>query len=207
MPPLEALKALVSLLVTELDESEWIEFMNSLDPDDDGELHLALWDISRAHFYGHTERVLYVVLPQELNPEGKFGGRACAKLDRTMYGTQDASRIWQDTYHTPLKEKGFVRGTSNAAVFKGPKKQKALVHGDDFLVLATQKCIDEFEALLQKKFQLRKEWQIGFGPQDAKTGRILNRIITIEERPKRVTIEPDARHAQLHHIRTWTRKR
>ena len=99
-----------------------------------------------------------------------------------------------------IEGKGLcVRSTNNVAVFNGPERQKVLVHGDDLLMLATQKCIDEFEALLQKKFQLRKEWQIGFRPKDAKTGRILNRIITIEERPKRVTIEPDARSTGVSH--------
>ena len=97
MPPLEALKVRVSLLVTE-DEELHQEFLQLLDEDQDGELQLALFDISRAHFYGQTERVLYVVLPTELNPMGKFSGRACVKLARTMYRTQDASRIWQDTY-------------------------------------------------------------------------------------------------------------
>ena len=96
-----------------------------------------------------------------------------------------------------MEAKGFVRGTSNTAVFKGPKKQNTLVHGDDFLVLATQKQIDEFEATLKEQIQLRKEWQIGFGAQDSRTGRVLNRIIMLEENPKRAVIEPDARHAQL----------
>ena len=129
-----------------------------------------------------------MVLPPELNPTGKFNGRACARLSKTMYGTQDASRIWQDTYRAPLVAKGYVRGTSNAAIFKGPKRQKALVHGDDFLVLATQKQINEFEATLKAKFHLRKEWQIGFGDKDSRTGRVLSRIITLEENPRRAVI-------------------
>jgi len=195
MPPLEALKILISLLMSteECDEGAWDGKTGEFDE----ELHLALFDISRAHFYGISERELYVLLPKELNPEGKFGGRACSKLLRTMYGTQDASRIWQDTYKAPLEEKKYQRGTSNAAVFKGPNREKALVHGDDFLILATQKSIDEFEEVLLKKFKLRKEWQIGFGPKDSKSGRVLNRIITLEDRPRRAIIEPDARHAQL----------
>ena len=185
MPPLEALKILVSLLITEE------EGVNNDDK------HLALFDISRAHFYGKPTRELYVILPKELNPEGKHGGRACAKLNQTMYGTQDASKIWQDTYKALLTEKGFQTGISNAAVFRGNKGEKALVHGDDFLILASQKCIDEFEGILRERFKLKKEWQIGFGENEQKSGRVLNRIISLETRPKKAVIEPDARHAQL----------
>ena len=182
MPPLEAMKVLVSLLMTTNQKED---------------LHLALFDISRAHFYGTPTREIYVILPKELNPEGLHGGRACAKLTKTMYGTQDASKIWQDEYKELLVKHGFQMGISNAAVFKGPKGEKALVHGDDFLILASQACIDAFEATLNEKFTLRKEWQIGFGTKDARSGRVLNRIITLESHPRRAIIEPDARHAQI----------
>ena len=87
-----------------------------------------------------------------------------------------------------MEAKGFVRDTSNAAVSKGTKKQKTLAHGDDFLVLATQKHIDEFEATSKDKFQPRKEWQIGFGAQVSRTGRVLNRIITFDATLKRAVI-------------------
>ena len=96
MPPLEALKVLVSLLVVEDDEEDYQEFLNLLAEDEHEELHLALFDVSRSHFYGQTDRVLYVVLSTELNLTGKFSGRACVRLARTMYGTQDAPIIWQD---------------------------------------------------------------------------------------------------------------
>ena len=114
-----------------------------------------------------------------------------------MYGTQDASKIWQDTYKELLTARGFITGTSNAAVFKGQQGEKALVHGDDFMILASQASIDAFEAVLKEKFKLKKEWQIGFGEKDARCGRVLHRIVTIEDEPKRAIIEPDARHAQL----------
>ena len=43
---------------------------------------MAIWDVSRAHFYGEAEREVYTNLPEEMAQEGFV-----AKLQRTMYGT------------------------------------------------------------------------------------------------------------------------
>lgn len=78
MPPLEALKLLCSLMVT-LRVSRG-----------GGKLSLKLTDISRAHFYGRAVRRIFVTLP-----EGDESPGFCGLLNRTMYGTRDASATWQ----------------------------------------------------------------------------------------------------------------
>ena len=45
-------------------------------------LMLAVFDVSRAHFYGVCERDVYVEPPAELHRPGLV-----AKLNKTMYGT------------------------------------------------------------------------------------------------------------------------
>ena len=72
MPPVESLMALVSHVMTErVDKRGRI-------------LVLAVFDVSRAHFYGVCERDVYVEPPAELHRSGLV-----AKLNKTMYGTQD----------------------------------------------------------------------------------------------------------------------
>ena len=79
MPPLEAAKILCSLLASKRTSKS-------------GKLlKLALYDISRAHFYGESQRAVYVTLP-----EGDESENMCALLHKTMYGTQDASHVWQE---------------------------------------------------------------------------------------------------------------
>ena len=56
-------------------------------------LRLAVWDVSRAHFYGKSEREVFVSLPAGFGAETHVG-----RLLRTMYGTQDASAIWARTW-------------------------------------------------------------------------------------------------------------
>eukprot|EP00973_Karenia_brevis_P078631 10915032-Karenia_brevis.AAC.1 len=64
---------------------------------------LKLYDVSRAHFYGAAQRDVYVELPLEMAKEGQ-----CAELLKSMYGTQDAAHIWQNSYTKVLQDGGFI---------------------------------------------------------------------------------------------------
>ena len=74
MPPVKSVKALISHVMMErVDKRGRI-------------LVLEVIDVSRAHFYGACERDVYVEPPAESHRPGLV-----AKLNKTMYGTQDAS--------------------------------------------------------------------------------------------------------------------
>ena len=64
-------------------------------------LVLAVFDVSRAHFYGVCERDVYVEPPAELHRPGLV-----AKLNKTMYGTQDSSNAWQKLWGEHLRNNG-----------------------------------------------------------------------------------------------------
>ena len=50
-----------------------------------------------------------------------------------MYGTQDASAIWQRDYTDVLDKEGHVAGKANPALFyNAHEDSRSLVHGDDF---------------------------------------------------------------------------
>ena len=66
-----------------------------------------------------------------------------------MYGTQDASNIWQEDYSELLATGGYKRRVSNGSVFYCEEDDSRVsVHGDDFMVLGDQEAIDRFEKLL-----------------------------------------------------------
>ena len=100
MPPLEALKALRSLMVT-LKIGRGARKSRSL----------KLSDISRAHFYGESKRRVFVTLPEGDEEEG-----CCTLLKRTMYGTQDASNIWCETWIKHLNKADIVEGKANLSL-------------------------------------------------------------------------------------------
>eukprot|EP00929_Paragymnodinium_shiwhaense_P048611 TRINITY_DN24555_c0_g1_i1.p1 TRINITY_DN24555_c0_g1~~TRINITY_DN24555_c0_g1_i1.p1 ORF type:complete len:587 (+),score=99.23 TRINITY_DN24555_c0_g1_i1:363-2123(+) len=196
MPPLEACMILLSLLAS-LGRQRY---------------KIGVFDIRRAHFYGTAQRKIYV----DLVGEDKLvhGSDKCGLLVKSMYGTQDASKIWQDEYTSLLTANGFRRGRSNGAVsFKpGPASPcasergaagtesyagcRVLVHGDDFMVLGTQTEVDEFEALLKTRYEYKKAANLGFGDEDDKSTVFLNRVINVDTKLGEVRVEPDSRHAE-----------
>lgn len=83
----------------------------------------------------------------------------CAIWLKTMYGTEDASHVWQEDYSQHLKQRGFIQGRAWTSVFRHATKNiQLLVHGDDFLVLADQAGQDYMKEELSKKLY---EHQVG----------------------------------------------
>ena len=81
MPPLEAVKVLVSIMML-------VSLSNKRKP-----LKLRHYDISKAHFQGTAQRLIYIRLPAEDRP--KCGEDKISRLVKSMHGTQDVSHIWQ----------------------------------------------------------------------------------------------------------------
>ena len=70
-----------------------------------------------------------------------------AGLVKSMYGTQDASHIWQLDYVNLIcgESGGFRRGKRSAALFHNPNQDvRMAVHGDDFV------CLSDDDGLKQK---------------------------------------------------------
>ena len=138
MPPVEILKAVVSHLMTERVDRRGRNVV------------LAVFDVSRAHFYGVCERDVYVEPPSELQRPGLV-----AKLNNTMYGTQDASNAWQKLWGEHLRSNGFELGASNPALYRS-ELVNGFCHGDDFVTAAAEDQIGRFGKLLQEKFGTRR---------------------------------------------------
>ena len=74
----------------------------------DGASHFQWWAVvdddvqGRVDFYGESRRRIYTTLPPVHQGEGCF-----ALLLRSMYGTEDAASVWQDTWGDGVKEKGI----------------------------------------------------------------------------------------------------
>ena len=108
MPPLEAVKVLVLIMMS-------VGLSNKGKP-----LKLGHYDINRAHFQGTAQRLFYIRLPAEDGQ--KHGEDKVGRLVKIMYGTQDASHIWQLDYVNLISgELGcFRRGEHSAALFLNP---------------------------------------------------------------------------------------
>ena len=70
---------------------------------------------------------------------------------------------------------------------------KGLCHGDDFCVVARQKQMQTCGKVLEKRFEVKHTSHIGFGANDKKELKILNRTIRIDVLNDEMTLEADTK--------------
>jgi len=68
------------------------------------------------YFYGIPKRTTYIKLPDEDASYTESGEKECGLFTKSMYGTQDASNIWQSHPTSLLESANIKRGRSNASV-------------------------------------------------------------------------------------------
>eukprot|EP00971_Amphidinium_carterae_P349060 6490826-Amphidinium_carterae.1 len=124
-------------------------------------LKLALWDIS----------------PED--EEHETGTEPmCGLLLRSMYGTQDASQIWQRDYAKLLGGKQWKQGDSYGALFYETTTQaRAVVHGDDFLLRGNNDDVKRMDETLRSRYDCKSGGVLGPDPEDDTEVTYLNRAI------------------------------
>ena len=178
MPPLEAMRALVSDTATNPGTGK-------------EERKISFMDARKAHLNAFVTRDIYINLPEEDATPGY-----CGRLVRCLYGTRDAPARWEATYTETLQKLGFHRGRSNACCFYHPGRcLRLVVHGDDFVTTGVDSELSWFEAELQKVFEMKVRGRIGSGPKDSKQMTVLNRVVTYT--PMGIIWEADQRHVEI----------
>eukprot|EP00971_Amphidinium_carterae_P141680 2806772-Amphidinium_carterae.3 len=141
-------------------------------------LKLALWDVSRAHLYGDTQRDLYVELPIEDSHHSDDVEPMRGLLLRSMYGTQDASQIWQKNYTKLLGGEQWKQGQSNGALFYDTVTQsRAVAHGDGFLLLGDDDDVKRMDETLRSRYDCKSGGVLGPDPEDDTEVTYLNMVI------------------------------
>jgi len=186
-PPLESVYALMSAFMTRRERGEVRKMM-------------AAWDVSRAHFMGKAAREIFVELPEEDKHQPEDEVPMVGRLLRSMYGTQDASQIFQKDYQCWLKSQGAQFSALCPAVFQ-VKNMMGLVHGDDFLLVGSEEELRWFDEILNAKYTARWEALLGKDGNEAQEMFFLNRLVRYypdgAEGGERLEIEADARHVDL----------
>ena len=175
MSPLEAVKVLVSIMMS-------VSLSNKGKP-----LKLRHYDISRAHFQGTALRLIYIKLPAE--DRQKYGEDEVGRLVKSMYGTQDASHIWQ-----------LDRGKHSAALFHNPHQDvRMAVHSDDSVCLSDDDGLTHTDSLLKSLYTSKDIGSLGFEDSDVKGLLLLNRVfrVGVDQTGQYLDIELGLRHAPL----------
>ena len=187
-PPVETVFALFSLFMTE--EKGMDKKM------------MGTWDISRAHFMGTAAREIYMTLPPEDEVHEEDTEPMVGRLLRSMYGAQDASKIFQEDYQNWLGARGAEFCPLCPSIFRIKQQGlRELVHGDDFLVVGCKKGLEWFDVELNKRYTARWESLLGEGAEKNEAF-FLNRLVRFipdgaDSEGCRLEVEADARHADI----------
>ena len=186
MPPLEAVKLHVSIMMS-------VGLSNKGKP-----LKLRHNDISRAHFQGTAQRLIYIRLPTE--DRQKYGEDKVGRLIKSMYGTQDASHIWEldDVKMISGELGGFRRGKHSATLSHNPNEDvRMAVHGDDFGCLSDDDGLKHIDSLL--KYTAKCMGTLGIEDSDVRSFLLLNRVFRVgtDQTGQYLDVGPDLRHAPL----------
>ena len=152
----------------------------------------------RAHFQGTAQRLIYIKLPAQ--DRQKYGEDKVGRLVKSMYGTQDASHIWQLDYVNLICAEigGFRRGKHSA--FHNPNQDvRMAVHGDDFVCLSDEERLKHIDSLLKSKYTAKDMGTLGFEDSDVKSLLWLNRVfrVGVDQTGQYLDNELDLRHAPL----------
>ena len=180
MPPIEALKLVISRAVT----------ANSM-----GETRnrkLLFMDISKAYLHADVmDQELYVDLPEEMRLLGQ-----CGRLKKALYGTREAARCWEKEYTRTLETLQFVRGRTSPCLFRHRLHDCVVfIHGDDIVACGEHGVLQWLQEEVSNKYLTKVRGLLGPEPADKKTIVILNRVL--EWRNEGIAIEADPRHVEL----------
>ena len=113
-------------------------------------------DISNAFLNGDLTQDVYMHQPEGFEQGDR---NMVCKLNRSLYGLKQASRVWYQKLDAALQEMGFVRTRCDHCVFvwkKGTSHLIVPVYVDDLTIVAKTKADkDAIKAELSRRFKLR----------------------------------------------------
>ena len=171
-PPLEALRAVVRMAMTDVGAHKPV--WDHLSP---GRVQISLVDIKKAYSNAGIDPAdppTFVQLP----PGDADSETMVARLLRHMYGTRMAADGWQEEYSTTLVALGFTHGGACPTVFRHVERSIVTsVRGDDFTSSGLVSSLDWLEDSMASKYESTIEPRLGPGPAGAKEYRVLSRVI------------------------------
>ncbi|GKF42317.1 putative ribonuclease H-like domain-containing protein [Tanacetum coccineum] len=117
-------------------------------------------DVKSAFLYGTIDEAVYVLQPPADHPTKVY------KVVKALYGLHQAPRAWYATISTFLEKHGYKRGIIDKTLFIRRNKKDIMlvqVYVDDIIFGSTNKSwCDEFEALMQSRFQMSSMGKLTF---------------------------------------------
>ena len=113
-------------------------------------------DVKTVLSHGELKKVVYVLQPEGFEKKGEEH-KVC-KLNKALYGLQQAPRAWNTKLNNILLEMEFKKCIKEPSLYRKMININLLVvavYVDDLFVTGTNKgIIDEFEAMMAAKFDM-----------------------------------------------------
>ncbi|CAK0797196.1 unnamed protein product [Prorocentrum cordatum] len=161
-----------------------------------GERKILVLDVSRAHFHPKCRRELYIRLPEE-DAQAGFAGR----LMRTLYGTRDAAKAWDEFFNEAIVRREYEVGLSSPCLYYCAAEDSAgWRHGDDLVFEGPDEWLDWLGECLRSVMILKRRAKLGWDTADDKHVTILNGLVdsndASRDRPSRIDAYADGDRAQ-----------
>jgi hypothetical protein len=120
--------------------------------------HIEQVDVKTAFLYGECVQEVYVTLPKELQTDDEKGNNLVRKMQKSLYGTSDAPKIWYKTIAKFLEEIGFQKcGREHCLFSNSTTKVLLMIYVDDLAVAGpTKSQTDDVVVQLKQRFSMRE---------------------------------------------------
>ena len=137
---------------------------------------IMILDAKRAFLHAEAIGKTYVAPPH------LRGTKRCWLLKKCMYGTLPAAAGWQKHVGHVMTAMGTQPCDGSPCAFYDKAKDLLIVvYGDDFVVVGLGDVLLNFETELATHLSMTRKAFIGHDEGDDKCGRVLNRIISLED--------------------------
>ena len=129
------------------------------------DLHVHHMDVKSAFLNGDLEEELYMELPEGL--DDNLNSNKVYRLNRSIYGLKQASRMWYQKLKEYLVSQGFVQINSDHTVFIRHTSENSLdiidFHVDDLMIAAKSiTTINEIKRALATRFEMTDGGELRF---------------------------------------------
>ena len=137
-------------------------------------------DVTGAYLHSKIDHEIYMRQPEGFSD----GSDNVAMLQQGLYGIKQGAYLWNKHMHQKLTSKGFVRTTSDPAVYTrctATGNSITAIHVDNALTVAdTKTMLKETRKILHSLFKMKEEdpdWLMGFKLTDDRQ----NRTVTLSQ--------------------------
>jgi len=117
-------------------------------------LHAHHVDVKTAYLNAPMDMEVYITIPTGFNDEGKAG-----RVNKAIYGTKQAGRLWAIVFHNAVVKWGGVQSKADPCVYTllvDGVKVTVEVHVDDILIVAAVlEAISKVKNMVAEAFQVR----------------------------------------------------